>query len=293
MLNLFKKNPKPTQSESVLPEVIVSEYDNPKNYPAEVLQIHHEFEAAAGKLLQQANSIIDEAKTIDSTKVSRLEKLGFVKVGQVAELKPILQKAELSKEQIELLNYYRINYPLSKFIAEAQVKEICHKYNLVCGEVNRFTGFVPEKNLREIEGFKLKEKEQNCLVFDNGLVFENAEIRRVNGWFHIFKIDGDPYDFSFQSEDGVRFYGTPRSRNPFNLPSDLWVQSMEVKKGFQICAPVKDMDISGLELSEGYKLQKKHIPDPVVLQPVKGGYLIVTAWGDEASDPIVVNPINQ
>lgn len=49
------------------------------------------------------------------------------------------------------------------------------------------------------------------------------------------------------------------------------------------------MDIKGLELTEGYKLEKKFIPDPVVLQPVKGGYLILTAWGDEASDPLVVN----
>ena len=37
----------------------------------------------------------------------------------------------------------------------------------------------------------------------------------------------------------------------------------------------------------GYKIQ--NIPDPVVLQPVCGGYLIVCAWGDEASDEIVVN----
>ena len=57
----------------------------------------------------------------------------------------------------------------------------------------------------------------------------------------------------------------------------------------QICAPVKDMDSTGLEVAEGYKLQKKHIPDPVVLQPVKNGYLILTAWGDEASDELVVN----
>jgi len=31
------------------------------------------------------------------------------------------------------------------------------------------------------------------------------------------------------------------------------------------------------------------LADPVVLQPVKGGYLIITAWGDEASDELVVN----
>lgn len=38
--------------------------------------------------------------------------------------------------------------------------------------------------------------------------------------------------------------------------------------------------------------QAKEIPDPVVLYPVREGYLIVTAWGDEASDPDVVNEVN-
>lgn len=34
-----------------------------------------------------------------------------------------------------------------------------------------------------------------------------------------------------------------------------------------------------------------NVPDPVVLQQVKGGYLIITAWGDEASDENVVNQL--
>lgn len=36
-------------------------------------------------------------------------------------------------------------------------------------------------------------------------------------------------------------------------------------------------------------LTRVNVPDPVVLQPVKGGFLIVCAWGEEASDEIVVN----
>lgn len=44
----------------------------------------------------------------------------------------------------------------------------------------------------------------------------------------------------------------------------------------------------GLRL-QGFELIKD---DPIVLQPVKGGYLIVTAWGLEAADENVVNEIN-
>ena len=47
-----------------------------------------------------------------------------------------------------------------------------------------------------------------------------------------------------------------------------------------------------MELKD-FKLSKIEIPDPVVLQPVMFNktkyYLIVTAWGDEASDELVVN----
>ncbi len=32
--------------------------------------------------------------------------------------------------------------------------------------------------------------------------------------------------------------------------------------------------------------------DPIVLQPVELGFLIVSAWGDEASDKEVINEIN-
>ena len=40
------------------------------------------------------------------------------------------------------------------------------------------------------------------------------------------------------------------------------------------------------------RLGKATAPDPIVLQRVERGYLIITAWGDEASDPIVVNSKN-
>jgi hypothetical protein len=60
------------------------------------------------------------------------------------------------------------------------------------------------------------------------------------------------------------------------------------KAPMQICAPVKDFDMEG-KVVNGYKVINKPAPDPVVLHAVKGGYLIVCAWGDEASDPMITN----
>jgi hypothetical protein len=44
------------------------------------------------------------------------------------------------------------------------------------------------------------------------------------------------------------------------------------------------------ELEESMKQDLFRYYDPIVLAKVQGGYLIVTAWGDEASDPDVANP---
>lgn len=52
------------------------------------------------------------------------------------------------------------------------------------------------------------------------------------------------------------------------------------------------MEIPTTKHLVGYKIQNIPAPDPVTLQPVKGGYLILAAWGDEASDEIVVNQNN-
>lgn len=55
---------------------------------------------------------------------------------------------------------------------------------------------------------------------------------------------------------------------------------------FWICAPVKDIDTEGLT-QVGHTLV--NVDDPIVLHPVEGGFLIVAAWGPEASDENVVN----
>ena len=259
-------------------------------YPAIVEEIHTEFHTAADRLLEEAKQAISEASTKDIGKVVRLEKLGFKQANQVSELKPLIQKAEMSKEQIGLVEYYSLNYPLNKFITEEQVKTICFKYNLVCGPVGRYKGFVPEKNLKEIESFQLNKNDAaTCFrEVNTGELFFLGESD--------FTETGKRYcrnnAFYIVGHNEVNIYGsdpllTDACLSRYSHRSGLLVKPET--NSLQICAPVKDMDLSGMTIEDGYKVQKIHIPDPVVLKPVKGGYLIVTAWGDEASDEDVVN----
>jgi hypothetical protein len=60
---------------------------------------------------------------------------------------------------------------------------------------------------------------------------------------------------------------------------------------FFIAAPKNQMIINPGDRVDGVEIKEvPHVPDPIVLWPIEDNfYLIVTAWGDEASDPLVVN----
>lgn len=275
MWNIFKNN-----NTNVL-EKPNNVLQNPKNYPKEVLEIHHEFEIASEKLLEEANNIINTQPKINESKINILKSLGFNQVKEVQESSEILNKKELSKQQIETVKYFQQNYPFNKFITEEQVKTICHKYNLVCGDVSRFKGFVPEKNVKEISSFKVKDKDILKYIVEG-----------PNGIFHINESDilRKPFlDYINGGSEGYVQYEFEQNVKGGEIKFGKFATVKKSNPTLQICAPVKDMDISGLELKEGYKLEKKFIPDPIVLQPVNGGYLILSAWGDESSDPLVVN----
>lgn len=256
MFNLFKKQPEKVSG--TISETIVKE--STSKYPKEVEEIHHAFDTAADRLLEEAKAVIDQSSSLNLEKVKRLSALGFKKVEEVSKSQEVIKKVKLSKEQTDLVHYYRNKYPKNKFITEEQVKEICNKYNLVCGDVSNFKGFVPEKNLQDIEKFRLAKEEEFWMYSYGALDPDTVEnlAKRYNHTISYFVNDSNIKD------------------------GKVWKQKLP----FQICAPIKDMDIRGLELKNGYRLEK-HIPDPVVLQPVNGGYLVVTAWGDESHDPIL------
>lgn len=264
----------------------VSDKVETQNYPKEVLEIHNEFNTAADRILEEANQILKESEQKDFQKVDRLKALGFVKCNQVTELDPLKEKINLSKEQIESVNYYKVQYPFNKFITTEQVEQICKKYGLLYGDVSLYKGFVPEKNLKEIESFKLKKEDTPYLtVYDRqgnmiGAIPKKdcddvliAYFKRSSDDFlYITELDGQPVNYSFP---------VPHYEKYKHLS---FVEGRKEKPSLKICAPLKDMDTTGMKLTKGFKLEKE-IPDPVVLQPVNQGFLIVTMWADEQFDP--------
>lgn len=283
MFKLFKKESQPK-------EVVVME--RPRSNNEIVEEIHETFYTEVDKLLAEAkiSNSLETDKQYLLDKCERLEKLGFSRSKEVMEaqeeisrLAHLRQENAKKQDLIEAINYFSFKYPHYKFITEQSVKKICEKYGLIYGVIGRYLGIVPDKNLEHIEQFKISEEDE-CYAIKK----YNRYLGSISSTIYKSKEDINKR----QQEYDVR-------RN--NDPSWIYMQSMMVviderevidKEGLEICAPQKDFNLEGAEIKN--KMISKVIPpDPIVLCPVvfknQKYYLIVTAWGNEASDENVVN----
>lgn len=239
-------------------------------------EIHDTFYTEVDRLLKEAkisNSLeTDKQNLID--KCNRLKSLGMTSTKEVREAEEEisrLRKLEAENENkerlIKAINYFSIKYPSYKFITEESVLKICNKYNLVYGDVKRYEGSVPDKNLKHIEDFKIQE--------EDSVYIETCG------------------DFRFIRTRTISFYEYKRGKERekrAGVFSTLIYSHYE--SPLEIVAPKTDFNMEGMEIKD-FKVSKIQIPDPIVLKPVMFDetkyYLIVTAWGDEASDELVVN----
>lgn len=243
-------------------------------------QIHNEFNCAGEALLAEAKEIL-AASNYSTDKAMKLKELGFTNVPEVVEIAKKEQKKKMADTTVRLINHYMMRYPNQKFITEEMVGDICKKYNLVCGGVELYKGFVPKKNMEEIASFKVDNSDLPIYYIEikKQWIPTSLEHSDINEGFEGYLKRHDSHYYNYA------VINSSRTDNP-----RICNGSTQNLNTLRICAPIKEMNTEGMGLN-GYHLQK-HIPDPVVLQPVKGGYLILTAWGDEASDPIVVNERN-
>lgn len=288
------------KKEKVVTEVLVAEPKvSKRKYPKEVEAIHNEFFTAGDNILQEATCLLKQLEEKDLAKGKRLAALGFNKTREAVVAIETENKLATTKGIADLVMYYRINYPNNKFITEEQVKQICEKYGLVCGETSMYKGFVPENKLFLIEQFKLKKQDVPYAIITDSWhgdevvgflkeedIISNYGKRCILGNTHFYVVSGtECRNEDVRNADKYRYLGEGLS-GMYEQERYLKVTAA-TQLTMKICAPLKDMEIPSTHKVNGYKVQ--HIPDPVVLQPVNGGYLIVCAWGDEASDEIVVN----
>jgi len=274
MRNLLKKFSK----NQVL--VAEPEYSFKNKSTNEIIEeIHESFYSEVDKLLASAKVLnsLDTNKQNLLDKCERLKALGFTNTKEVKEAQEeinrlsALERENKSKKQLtEAINYFSIKYPQYKFITEESVKNICEKYGLVYGEISKYIGTVPDKNLKQMEDFKVSESD---------------ECYSHNEYHEYF---GKVYNKHYLT---LHEY-TKNEKDKLQEPHNPYISTENLKCPLEIVAPSKDFNLKDSEIKD-FKISKIEIPDPIVLKPVIFGkqkhYLIVTAWGLEASDESVVN----
>jgi hypothetical protein len=298
------------------------------NYPEVVYEIHNEFLTSGDKLLAEAEAFLKNPPKVSEQKVNRLKQLGFTKTVDVK--KPDEIKAATNKNQalMTAITDFKIKYPNYKFITEDVVKQICDKYGLVMGGVTQFKGFVPEKNLNDIEFFFFTHPELKVGYYKFDWDYRQVQITKeefeslnkekpVATKSNFASIGYDPFRKSYWKDNyrsqrnslqngllsqslamqqlSPQLLVTTNSQtlsglNSQTLNSQPPVSTIKKDVTLSICAPLNQMDVQGYVVIEGYKL----VYDPIVLCPLRhnngvSGYLVVTAWGDEANDELVVD----
>lgn len=280
-----------------------------------VEKIHKEIDTAQDRLLKSAEEVINNTEITPETKIeskaARLEKLGFtstVVVEKANEVKKSrdekLKKVSVSKEQANLINYYKQKYPLHKFLTEEELDRICDKYSLIHAPVKNYVKDIPEKNLHDMETMKEISEED---YFETTYKFN--KVRDEGFWMAI----GHP-DKTITTSDYVamveKYYGhCPKEwESPTESDTGLFAVQEKVggsymfntvevvsKEGLFIAAPKSHFNLKNLTKKNEFgffEIVKIEPKDPIVFKYVKGGLLVITKWGDEADDDLLINGID-
>jgi len=255
MFNFFEsKKTLPTHAPTPAPDPAPAKPYSTKTTNELVEEIHQSFFISLDKEIVSTKKDIEHYKTLEHKleKAKRLDNIYFSHSVEVTEFKDISEKKDKANEFLRAVEYFNQKYPLHKLITRKGIEAICEKYGLLYGSCYKYIGTVPEKNLKEIEDFlKIIDKVDRPFYYPS-----------LYGWYSydaLKKKLGDDIDWSLA--EGRCFF---------------------------IAAPSAQMNTDNSRI-ENFQI----IPDPVVFCPVLFSeneyYLIVTAWGLEASDELVVN----
>jgi hypothetical protein len=174
-------------------------------------------------------------------------------------------------ENASVIQDYKNKYHgIYKFILKPQLERVCEKYNLYVRDTKFFLGDIPEKNIKDMMNFQI------CI--DDLPIDEDEKDRIIMSLFGVPK-----RHLYFGTKAPMicidEFSRFPRLSGLIEIAS---IKSLFSDKAFER-SNERIINTSEIEPKNQVDL------DPIVLCRTKHGYLIITAWGDEANDELVVN----
>lgn len=262
-----------------------------------VQQIHDEIDQAQDNLLAEAKKIIYEKEKEFGENVEekskRLALLGFMKSEVVRQADGLVK----TKQDAELIGYYKQNYPFQKFITESEMNRICEKYNLIYAPVGNYIKDVPEKNIKEIENALLLKSEDIPIdpMYVKEFSFLYTDKEKIE-WFEANV--GYETDISTDQRFSGRVGGRGTTFMTFSTPMlglDIRSITQVDRQGLFIAAPESHFDLSLFRKTGKFAFMNftviAPVKDPIVFRYCRGGIQIISKWGLEAKDELVVNPI--
>lgn len=232
-----------------------------------VKEIHHAVDVANEELINpttyEASHSINE----------QLKAMGFTESQNVVDEKDYRESHQYALD-------YKVRYPQFKFITLRQLNDICTKYELKHDSFDVFKGAIPEKNAKELIAAKILASDIDVDFAKFTGTYENPFVVKAkrgehpseaikNGLADILEKIGKEIEAKQHAE-------TFKSINP---------------KSYLSIAEINKKIPSALLIAADpilFKQPNKFVcPMPAVL--VKGGLLILTAWGAEANDVNVTN----
>lgn len=260
------------------------------------LQIFQDVYTGGDLFVTTVEDFISKPNPFEADKFDRLLKLAALGFQNSEDVKDAVGYAEKLHNQtaiLEKVKQYKVDYPMHRFIDGDGVQEICKKYGLLLAGVDKYKADIPEKNQNDIVNFRVIKKD----------IREASELNRFEGrldeWIWPKKNFGiDDWGFQIVKPRRIktnRFFWTEEvDLNPkptldiamgFGMAMMADTDTSKVAgKNLCILAPERMLITSG-NMKQGHIL----LNDPIILQPVPCGYLIVTSWGLEAADQAILN----
>ena len=291
LLNRFKNKKEQVISLLVEPNITTSKIT--------VKDIHNAFHnELINIILENQNLLNEDCDIFKIEKANTLKSLGFYSTKTFEENQEEQTRLDSiiidNRKKIKLqkaISYFTTKYPFYKFITEESVNKLCEKYGLVYGLSCNYIGTIPDKNIKEIKNFKIDNKDKIYHVnykhnwsHSGRLKWEEVQhhkLEQMKG-----EIDHDYIEMFKKSGEKIPEWALNKRKS-----SDYYIS--EVVE-FEIVAPLKDFKKDKVKVI-GNKLTQI-VEDPIVLVPVTHEntkyFLIVSCWGNESSDELVVNNIN-
>lgn len=250
-----------------------------KQTPLEIVQeIHRKVLTSGQDCLDEANKILSSKDSEDLELFEKMKKRGFGNSKEIKAKEAEIKKQSLAREQAKLISDYAVRYPHKKFISTEEMDNICTKYKLILGADQHYTGSIPTRSMKEIVDFKLNAIDE---IYYKGTwrATEQLKMDKTKGVIEWVEIPKDQY--MSLTNNGVNL-----------VQNNKRTHFISNKDYFMVGAPKSMFNIEGMVV-EGNQLKKVvEVDDPVCLQPVRFGYIIVAVWGEEIAIEKMQNPKN-